>query len=208
MEADNKPKLHSLGLNGIFEMYTFKDFAKSNPMIISLIISYSLIIICINLNTEIEVIFNSILNITLTFLPNIIGFGLGGYAIMISFSNQIMLDKMFKRQLKFNKPTLYQRTSAIFAFVLILQIFTLTISVVVNLLKDFSFNANEFIDITLYIVSFILIFLTLWSILVMIDLIKNIFNIGQAFHISLLNDFKDRQRAKRVKRRRRRSYLT
>ena len=120
----------------------------------------------------------------LSILPNIIGFNIGAYALIIGFGHRDVIEKMATS--KDNKYSLFQKMGGTFAFSVIIQSFTIVLAFLLNLfISIFKYSLPDFICIT-EIVNFIalsiLLFLTLYSIFLIPQIVLNVFGFSQLYH--------------------------
>ncbi len=177
--------LHELGLSGICKGYPLKKWITSVPFFLSIVSAIFVTTTYAFLSNNPKFI-TQLIDLMVTILPNLLGFGLGGFAILISFSS-IFLSRLITNQLENPSNTLYQITSSIFAFTLILQAFSLLAALFLKLIIAITGEGilNCCYDIQLV---FILSFMLIWSVTVLIDLIKNIFNFSQVYHFTTYMD--------------------
>jgi len=122
----------------------------------------------------------------LSLLPNLLGFNLGAYTLFVGFGGRELLLIISDYKDK-NNRSLYQKNSAIFAFCIMIQFTTLLISYCLKIFLELKITAPtaEIARITNYSVIVILLFLSLTSLYVLKDLIVNIFNLSQKYHMLL-----------------------
>lgn len=186
-------KAHPMSLKGVFNQYAVSKIIRSGGTLVSLIITIAIVIgICCRYHT-INDYYNMLIRITntvLSLLPNILGFCIGGYALIIGACSTDTIKKMSTPYSKKHNYSLYQILSSVFAATLIIQCFTLVVAYIVHfcLLLEFSTN-NVSIGIVLNIVViFVLLFLSCLSISLLYYTIINIFNLGQTMHFCVRLD--------------------
>lgn len=119
-------------------------------------------------------------------IPSLLGFNLGAYALLIGLASTSFLNKMTKG---INEGyTFFQRASSIFGFCIAVQAVSLIFSFIVKEfieiqnIKNFSapyIFSNDEACIFNYIVLFIINFVGIYSITLVLMIIKNIFGISQ-----------------------------
>lgn len=176
---------HPTSYRGIIRAYSWRDIKESRPYIFSLVLSLLfLLLVCFsskNLYQMIEFWKNQILSI----LPNLLGFNLGGYALIIGFGNTDLVSSLTKK--KKGKPSVFQKLSGIFAFTLVLQSFAFLLAYIIDVFMELEFYALSY---TIYIivnsiVLSLISFLGFWSILILPNLVINVFTLGQMHHLHL-----------------------
>lgn len=183
-ELDIKRKL---SLRGIFLIYNLNEIFKSSPfwiaIIITIIYSISSSFILINQKGFSDFLISKIDGL----FPNLIGFSLGGYAIIVAFGNTDFLKKIAKSGMPY-----YEKLNAIFAFSILLQVFVLFISFVsqvfIEVTKSLQLNlAFDFCQLSnLCYNSFTLFFIS-WSLALIPYVVSNIFIFGETHHELLKN---------------------
>jgi len=201
-----------LGITGIFKNYSWENFSRSLSIPILLTTFMGSVVFLSGKN--VFSILVSVIDLALSILPNLLGFLFGVYALIIGFSNIDLLKKMaeFYPEQKKQKISLYQSTSAIFSFLLVLLVFSLilcfTIKFIVSLeihLSDDNYRTIEFYigllnmqrisfhidfyrhcEITLNWTALIsVLFLVNYSLFALLDAIKNVFAFTQSFQLFL-----------------------
>lgn len=176
---------HKGGIEGLHNTYSRKKFRKSLkfPAAISFCIY-----IFIFLNTEnYYVIIESIMDLVFTITPSLLGFMLGGYAILIGFGNREFLQSI--SQISDNKPiSFYQKFSSTFAFSILSMAVVLIIACIFFLFSliiplDYFSDYLDYFNIFAII---ILVFLLVYSICQIFIAILNVFTLSQAYHAFLI----------------------
>ena len=127
METNQELKnSHKFSIKGIFPKYIIRKFLYSYSMLISVGITaiLSFLIIYFKLENTFTLL-DEIINITLDLLPNILGFCIGGYALIIGIGNIEALKKMSSPMEKRDNLSFFQILSSVFAGSLVLQCITL-----------------------------------------------------------------------------------
>lgn len=202
-ETDKELKqAHSMSLKGIFNKYTVSKILLSRGTLISLIITIVIIIgVCCRNDTSINEYYNTLLHVTdiiLSLFPNILGFCIGGYTLIIGACSTDTIKKMSAPQK--HGLSLFQILSSVFAATLIIQCFTLVIAYIVHfcLLLEIGTNSVVIGVVVNVGVILILLFLSCISLSLLYYTIVNIFNMGQTMHfcISLEEENKKKEKDK------------
>lgn len=119
-------------------------------------------------------------------IPSLLGFNLGAYALLIGLASTSFLYKMTKGIDE--KYTFFQRASSVFGFCIAIQAVALIVSFAIKELMEIQ-NLNNFVQpVSLgdefiyklnYIVLFLANFIGIYSITLVLMIIKNIFGISQ-----------------------------
>lgn len=170
---------------------------KSHATIYSLIFSLILCII-IWITGDSATYYNTLIKLTdvaLSLFPNFLGFCIGGYALIIGASNIEVLKKMSKPLPNGSHLSFFQVLSSIFAASLIIQCVTLFFAYILQILVNMQLDAvsNDIGVVTNLFLIFILVFLTSMSILLLYYTVINIFNFGQAVHLTIRIEDRDNQ---------------
>lgn len=162
---------------------------KSHATIYSLIFS---LILCVTIwiTGDYVTYYNTLIKLTdvaLSLFPNFLGFCIGGYALIIGASNIEVLKKMSKPLPNGSHLSFFQVLSSIFAASLIIQCVTLFFAYILHILVNMQLDAisDDIGVVTNLFLIFILVFLTSMSILLLYYTVINIFNFGQAIHLTI-----------------------
>jgi hypothetical protein len=124
----------------------------------------------------------------LSIIPNLLGFLIGGYALFAGFGGKDLLKAMVSYS--GSKYSNYQISSSAFGIAILVQLSVLAISFIVNQIINMNLVTQNYllykvIDLfTIYLLNF-LMFL---SISITRDIVVNIFNISQKYHLILFQD--------------------
>jgi uncharacterized protein YqhQ len=179
-------KTHQTSYKGLFVVYNKKKFIRSVwiPCGISLLVFISIVLSDKNV---VEII-KSINSVVLGSMPSLLGFVLGGYAIIIGFGNEKFMKSTAK--ITAEKPiSYYQNFSSVFAFSILSLSASLVLAFVFylfSLTETPSFIPDLIIDIVNYFSLFCLIMTTTYSIFQIPVMIINIFSFSQTHHINLV----------------------
>lgn len=185
---------HPMSLKGVFNKYTVSKIILSRGTLISLIITIVIIVgACWRNNTNINEYYNTLSNITdtiLSLLPSILGFCIGGYALIIGACSTDTIKKMSEPQE--HGLSLFQILSSVFAATLIIQCFTLVIAYIVHFCLLLEIGTDSVIMGVVVNVGMILIllFLSCISLSLLYYTIVNIFNMGQTMHFCIRLELK------------------
>lgn len=122
-----------------------------------------------------EILNKTIIKI-LSILPNILGFTLTGYALLIGFGSSEFMDEITEQNDE--GFSFYQHFSSIFAWSIIIQASTLFLAFIFSVLSDFNLKCqySEIINDTVF---FIMMFFSIYSLLLISRLVLNVFSFGQ-----------------------------
>lgn len=113
--------------------------------------------------------------------PSIIGFVLTGYALLIGFSGTELFGGMARSSVDNKDHSYFQLVNSIFAVVLGVVVLTYIVGCVVGLVisMEIEWPFSNGYKCFNNIVFFVFLFLFYYSIFALVDIIVNIFNIGQ-----------------------------
>ena len=177
---------HPTSYKGIFTAYTWKDIRESYPFIASISLSILFLLSSYFSTKNFFEILSIWTNQVLTIFPNLLGFNLGGYALIIGFGNTDLIQALTKKR-KDKKTSIFQKLSGVFAFTLMLQSVAFALAFIVNFSIQLGFSTSiESLSTTINIcVILILSFLGLWGLLILPVLVANVFSFGQMHHFHL-----------------------
>ncbi|SHL67573.1 hypothetical protein SAMN05444266_104362 [Chitinophaga jiangningensis] len=189
LKASHKP-----GLKGILRIQSWDKFRKKLPFQLSVIGTiFSAALFYYSPKSYYEIL-SFLLQLTLSILPNLLGFSLGGYALIIGFGNSSMIKEMTKK-LEHENCSLFQKLSAIFAFGLVLQIISLTNSIFINIAYNLNLSvfdkftcSKNIYPIINFLACILLIFPFYWALFIVPYIVTNIFSFGQVYHMFLTID--------------------
>ncbi|RNI32248.1 hypothetical protein EFA69_02665 [Rufibacter immobilis] len=180
---------HLAGFAGLWKNYTRDKLFRGIkfPLLFSLVFT----ILFSFFNEDLYTIIKDISSTTLSVIPNLLGFLLGGYAIIIGFGNVELLKSTTRTSE--NKPvSLFQAMSSIFAFCILAQAGSLILGAVYQLFINVDFESVSWFDtIQPYYRSFnvlwlfLITFALLYSIFLLPVMLINVFNFAQAYHLRL-----------------------
>ena len=180
-----------MGLRGIFNRYTLVKIIKSTGMVVSFIATLSFTVFLWFYYKETYEFYTFLGKITttlLSLLPNLLGFCIGGYALIIGACSMEIIKKMSTPlDNNGNKLSFYQILSSIFASTLIIQCITLLLTFLIHLFMLLELKTTY--ECIGSIINLLLIFvLTLFSFLsisLLFYTVINIFTLGQSVHFCI-----------------------
>ncbi len=177
---------HPTSFKGVFKAYTWKDIRVSYPFILSISLSVLFLLTSFFSIKNLYEILSIWTNQILTIFPNLLGFNLGGYALIIGFGNTDLIQALTKKR-KDKKTSIFQKLSGVFAFTLMLQSLAFALAFIINFSLQLGFStSNEILSLTLNICAIIILsFLGLWGLLILPVLVANVFSFGQMHHLLL-----------------------
>lgn len=117
----NITDLHEFGFSGIIKILRIKGTFKKFPFYGSILFSFFItVLICILDSDKLYPYLYETTGILIAFFPSLLGFSLGGYALVVGFSNVDLIKKGSETK----KHSLYQILNAIFSLSIIFQVFT------------------------------------------------------------------------------------
>lgn len=183
---------HPTSKKGVFNKHATRKMLHAGGTWGSLLISIVFIILAYCKGSE--DIYYSLLtkftDVALSLFPNLLGFCIGGYALIIGAGNISILKKMSKPLSTSNSMSYFQVLSSIFAMSLIIQCFTLFLSYVVHVILEMKLYAmtNAIGEIANICLIFIISLCSSLSIFLLYYTVVNIFNFGQVTHFSIRHD--------------------
>lgn len=175
--------VNQLGLKGFFKTYEFSNLKRHIILAIVLTILYFIILFISKLDVKTQI--DKILNLGIDILPNLLGFLLGGYAILISFGSVRFL-KMVTKVVEGQKTSLFQKTSLNFTLSIFVNCVALLFVFFTKIISDLNYTISCFIGSDLvyifnFIVIFVLVFLLLFTIILLPQLLFNVYNFATVY---------------------------
>lgn len=190
---------HKTGLKGIINQYIVKKILKSKGFIASIIITFiCYIYLLVFTEGDCYVLLEKLIEKNILIFPTLLGFCIAGYAIIVGFTNNELFEKMSK-PLK-SGLSYFQVTSCIFAFSIIIQMITFLLSYLVSFIIDIGFFSSDLClrrIININIIT-IIIFLSIYSILLLYYMVINLFTFGQMMHFCVRKKKLDDDKKKRM----------
>lgn len=178
------------GFNSIFKIVGIKKVLFSNWInIVPLVSAFLIVILCLLLKINPYIVLIEIKDLMLNFLPGILGFTVAGYSFMIGLIHVGMINKITEPLNEESKFSLYQKSSATFAANIIIQAVSLVIAYSFHLFIFFDKHENLNVDLKNIYTTLInllallsISYLFTISLLMVIQVIINIFNFSQLHH--------------------------
>lgn len=179
-----------LGFRSIFKIVGYKKILFSNWInILPIFFAFITALICCFLKINTYCIIQEIIKAMISFLPGILGFTVAGYSFMIGLIHANMLNKITEPINKNNKFSLYQKTSATFAASIMIQAIALVYAYICHFFIFFDKEKNIYFPIENIFISGINLIILLISsyffiisLLMIIQVVINIFNFSQLHH--------------------------
>jgi hypothetical protein len=188
---ENLKNNHNPSIKGIYTEYICKKLFHSGGLILSISLSIVCFIFLFFFSTVDDyVLLSKIIEINISIFPALLGFCVGGYALIIGFGHKEMLQKMSEPNEEKSNMSLFQIMSSIFAASIIVQIITFLLSFIISYLLNFDLNSsNETLCGIVNITAIsIICFLSIYSIILIYYMVINIFIFGQMMHFCIRNE--------------------
>lgn len=186
METNQELKdRHQYSIKGIFPKYIIRKFLCSCSILISIVITFVLSFLIMYFRIEDTfLLLEDIIDITLNLLPNLLGFCIGGYALIIGIGNIDALKKMSSPIKKRDNLSFFQILSCIFAGSLVSQCITLLLSFIIKILLELKLPAcsNQIAIIVNSLTIISVLFFSVLSVVLLYYTVINLFNYGQSIH--------------------------
>src|ERR1041385_3843221 len=182
---------HPTAFSGIWKGYGKKRIFTSKAFWIALggATLFSIFVACFVGNFSFTIL-SSLIDNAIQFMPILLGFNLGGYALIVGFGNTTLIKKLTTDYEE--KKSMFQLTSAVFSFSVLTQAIALLITFLFWIIKLINTNisiTNETIKAfwfpTNMIGLFVLSFFLFYSLLLVPQMIINVFAFGQMHHFTL-----------------------
>lgn len=172
------------GWAGVWRCYTRHNLLKS--VLLPAILALAVMATCLATSVPLSSVIRTLLSLSLTVAPTVMGFTLAGYALIISQSNSQYMQAVMNDD---DSVSMFQKLNATFAVVLGMSFFTTLVAVIIKIVLEYSSLYMQLNDCLLVcgkaLVTFVLTFLLLYTVIAVMDITINIFNYGQfvqAYH--------------------------
>lgn len=176
------------GIRGIVKILRYKGTLKKFPLIGSLTVSTAIVLFsCVANPNNLYHLLTDTIDLLLSFFPNLLGFSLGGYSLIVGFGN---LD-LIKKGSKVDSYSVYQILNAIFSLSIVLQVITTIISFTISwalktqLLNIFSLPFDWPTHLINAIVLWFISVSALYSLVLTPYVVSNLFTLSQVNHLYL-----------------------
>ena len=190
-----------LGFKGIRRTSEIgKKIFSSTIGVFAIIISLVLPFLCIKIGVDIYSFIIEIKGLMINFLPNILGFTIAGYTLVIGFVQSNMMDKITEPA-KDSEFSLYQKMSGTFAVNILVQAIALLIAFTYNIFiyidknkdKNIHIDLGCFTNVINYAGLTFLLFCFVVSSMVTVQIILNIFEFSQLHHFMIVKEKIDKK---------------
>lgn len=196
IDKEEFKKKHKGDIPTLWKIYTSeKKFYQNIYFKASICFSIFLLFLSLVSNTPSYTLIIKVVNSILNLLPSLLGFNLGAYILIVGFaSNQIFT--MISQPLEGKKNfSLYQKLNGVLGIAVIVQILSLLTSFSINLWDGIQENLkwqikNSYIIGTInFIGLFIVIFFSVYSIMLLVNVVKHVFLFAQT--VQFINNVED-----------------
>jgi hypothetical protein len=182
VDSEKIKKLHEVNLKGIFDVLIQKRTFRKWPFFIAILIGLSTCVWLLIVSADLTKVLNSTSALIQTVFPGLLGFSLGGYAIVVGFSNADLI----KQSTKTDKHNIYQILSGIFALSILIQVVATIIGIIVywclniDVCSVFKIHSPPLLaDIVNSLLLFILFSSSLYSLILIPYVVTNLFTLSQ-----------------------------
>jgi|GEM_PF-1707890 len=176
-------KNHEASWRTFFKIYPIKkNLLKSRTFRLAVIINF-IIALAIPFADNTFVILKEFVDIILVVFPSLLGFSIGAYALLTGIFSERILTRIIKED-KLTKINLFQITSATFGAALLVLSLTLILSffikqiIVIGVLTAIPVSVAFEVGFNT-LITFVINLFASYSILLLINIIKNIFGLNQ-----------------------------
>lgn len=174
--------LHEVSWRGLWNMLLARRVFLKYPFIISIAITLivSIFLSCKGFENSYNLI-KQTCELTLSFFPNLLGFTLGGFAIVVGFSNAELL----KEGTSIEEHSSYQILNATFSYSILIQIVVTLLSFLIkwgietDLATILTCENKLLCEVTNFILLTIILFCSLFTLLIIPIIIINLFTFSQ-----------------------------
>ncbi len=184
---------HKGDLKTLLKIYwSNKPMYKSQYFWIAICASVLLILFASLLQISRFEILEFLVHQAISIIPSVLGFNLGAYIILISLNSTNILKEMTEPNVELGEEySFYQKMSSVFAFSLLLQATTLVFGIIVSMVMNLCNSiiiGNLIAEITNILSQFFLCFVLSYSLVLIGQIVLNVFNFGQVLHFFIRMD--------------------
>ncbi len=190
-ELNDLKELHEVGYKGLLcnKTYIWK-LINDKTTYVSILLSILIFCPFIFFSINSYLLLNKVIALSISIFPSLLGFCIGGYAIIIGFGDRNIIKSMSDPLSNRGNLSFFQIVNGTFALSILIQIITLFFSFVISLFIAMNFEASSqvIMNNTNYTLSFFVIFLSIFSLFLICDTVINIFNFAQMVHFKIRLD--------------------
>ena len=168
----------------MWRCYTRHNFLRSVQL--PSILAIAITVTCLTTSIPLGAVARTLMSLSLTIAPTVMGFTLAGYALIISQSNSQYMQAVMNDD---DTVSMFQKLNATFAVVLGMSFLTTLAAAIIKIVMEYSSLYVQLKDCPLIcgkaLVTCVLAFLLLYTVMAVMDITINIFNYGQfvqAYH--------------------------
>lgn len=189
IDEEEIKRKHKGDIRTLWKIYiSDKAFYNNLYFKISIGLSLSLLLLSYLSITPLYYLIIKVVNITLSILPNLLGFNLGAYILIVGFGGTNILNTITKPLKKQSNYSFYQILNGVLGIAVIVQIITLLMAFLINFWDEIQVNFKWHFEnayIINSIILFIVIFFTIYSILLLVNVVKHVFIFAQTIHFCI-----------------------
>lgn len=194
-EITNISNRHPTGLKGVLKGYGVKRIFLSGPFWTG-VVGASLItvyVVCLGNDSSLKML-SALIDNSIQFLPVLLGFNLGGYALITGFGNTTLIKRL-TTDYEDQKKSMFQITSSVFAFGVLVQ--------ALSLLLTFAFWIIKLVNISIPLQNAVILayaplinvaglwllsMIVIYSLALVPQMIINVFTFSQLHHFLLYTE--------------------
>jgi len=166
-----------------------KPFYKNLFFLLSFAIAILMICLTCFSSTPTYTTIVKITKVILDIMPNLLGFNLGAYILIVGFGSTEILSFITAPLEKKSNFSFYQILNGVLGISVIVQILTLLFAFIINYWDGIQSNFNSLISNIIlircinYLGLFLLLFFSIYSILLLVNVVKHVFMFAQTVHL-------------------------
>jgi hypothetical protein len=178
---DDIQGFHKTSWKGILKIVKSRKSKYAIPLVLCILLTIVIILIVNRFNADTYKLVTNLSELSISIFSSLLGFSLGGYALIIGFSNNSLIEKTSKT----NGYSTYQLLSGFFAYTIIIQLATLAISFIIKLISNQNIEqiTKHFSSQTCNMINLggfsLILFLSLYSLILCPFIVTNLFTLGQ-----------------------------
>lgn len=179
-------KRHVGDLKTLWRVYNVeKEFYRA-PYVKTTVLFSLLIILLVGIsNCTFFLVITKVTNIALAILPNLLGFNLGAYILVVGFGSTDILKDITEPLENKGQFSLYQQLNGILGVSVIFQIFALILFFFVSIIIELSFTVffPNLFYIAFNVISLLVLLIGIfYSIFLLVSVVKHVFLFSQTIH--------------------------
>jgi len=194
-DSDEIKSKHKGDIRTLWKIYQSDEpFFKNYFFKVSGYLAFAFTLISLFTTVDTYALIIHIVNTGIGILPNLLGFNLGAYILIVGFGGTEILSVITRPLKGQDNYSFYQKLNGVLGIAVIVQILTLVTLLLLNLWEDiqdkfiWELHNNVLIKGINVLTLFLISLFSFYSILILVNVIKHVFMFAQTIHFCIYTD--------------------